>query len=208
MGKAGDVDVDVDIAFIGLNLPKKSGSRSCRRVRESTCARMEGMTEEGTLSTNNKLKLARSILDSYSFSCKEELIPPEDLTSEKQAAAMLFNHPYIIMAHDRFESESGYENGFTYANKTTLDSFDLTFDQFVHLLSNTSTTADDDAQAERNQILRKTLLLGPTQLSNAPRQINGKDFLIEDGTLFNLADSKGIYAGQCVVIRSFSFPPS
>eukprot|EP00189_Rhodosorus_marinus_P005919 CAMPEP_0113957998 /NCGR_PEP_ID=MMETSP0011_2-20120614/3095_1 /TAXON_ID=101924 /ORGANISM="Rhodosorus marinus" /LENGTH=168 /DNA_ID=CAMNT_0000968651 /DNA_START=1399 /DNA_END=1905 /DNA_ORIENTATION=+ /assembly_acc=CAM_ASM_000156 len=165
---------------------------------------MEEMMEERILSTD-KLKLARSILDSYRFSCKEELIPPEALTSEKQAAAMLFNHPFIIMAHDRFESESGFENSFTYANKTTLESFDLTFDEFVRRLSSTSTSADDDAQAERNQILRKTMLLGPTQLSNVPRQINGKDFLIEDGTLFNLADSNGIYAGQCVVVRAFSF---
>jgi len=207
MGQASNLDVGVDIAFIGLNLPKESGSRRCRSGWVSKCSRMEGTTDERILSTD-KLKLARSILESYSFSCREELLPPEYLTSDRQAAEMLFNHPYIIMAHDRCESESGYENSFTYANKTTLESFDLTFDEFVRLLSSTTTTADENAQAERNQILRKTMLLGPTQLSNEPRQINGKDFLIEDGTLFNLADSKGIYAGQCVVIRSFSFAGS
>jgi hypothetical protein len=105
----------------------------------------------------------------------------------------LWNAPRAIVAHGTEDDPV-----FFYGNRLALQLFEMSFDEFTRLPSRFS--AEPLAREERSKLLERVTRQGYADNYSGMRiASSGKRFMIEDGTVWNLADEQGDYHGQAAV---------
>lgn len=105
-------------------------------------------------------------------------------------AAWLFDAPFGVLAHT-----GGPDPRFVYANRTALARFAATWDQLVGTHSRLS--AEPDAREDRQRLLDAVERDGFVSGYRGPRIArDGRRFWIEDVTMWNLLDDRGVRVGQ------------
>jgi len=119
--------------------------------------------------------------------------------SEEVAARQVFEAPFAVMSHD-----TAKDPVFNYANRTTLDLFEMTWEEFTALPSRLS--AEPVARAERDRLLAAVSGDGfIDDYSGVRISKNGKRFLIENATVWNLVDVTGAYRGQAATFERWRY---
>jgi hypothetical protein len=110
----------------------------------------------------------------------------------------LWNAPRAIVAHGTEDDPV-----FFYGNRLALQLFDLSFNEFARLPSRFS--AEPLAREERARLLEKVTQQGYVDNYSGMRIAgSGKRFMIENGTVWNLADADGVHHGQAAVFVAAS----
>jgi MEKHLA domain len=115
---------------------------------------------------------------------------PSDDDTLRQA---IWNAPRAIVAH-------GIEDDpiFFYGNRLALQAFGMAFDAFTRLPSRLS--AEPLAREARAQLLEQVARRGYVDDYSGMRIAgDGRRFMIEDGTVWNLVDAAGVLHGQAAV---------
>ncbi len=132
---------------------------------------------------------ARLLSDSLKHGCG--LI--DDEVDPVQAARQLYFAPFALLSHD-----TAADPRFNYANRTAQQLFAMEWDSFVGLPSRLSAEAPE--QAERDALLRRVAEQGFIDDYRGIRiAADGRRFLIEQATVWNLRDDRGCYRGQAAM---------
>jgi len=149
------------------------------------------------------------LLKSFERSVGRKMLPdmPQGLTQEEQARYMFLEAPFII-SHDRVQLDDGtFDNNYNFANLSALDFFEISYDALTKTPSSSTTETVSDEQRERNQLLGDALVHGNAVYTGIRYSTTGKRILMTDGILFTLADERGIYAGQAVLVENIDIIP-
>ncbi len=102
----------------------------------------------------------------------------------------LWNAPCAVVAHG-----TGNDPVFFYGNKLALQLFEMSFAEFVSMPSRLS--AGPLAQQERTRLLARVTAQGFVDDYCGERITkDGRRFMIQNGTVWNLLDAAGIHHGQ------------
>lgn len=111
----------------------------------------------------------------------------------------LFAAPFALVSHGTEEDPI-----FNFGNKTALNLFELTWEEFTKLPSRKS--AEPMNREERAKLLKRVTEQGYiNDYSGVRISATGKKFLIEDAIVWNLTDDLGLYHGQAAVFDKWSF---
>lgn len=128
------------------------------------------------------------VLASYRHWTGRDLVDPA--LDPVTAARAVFEAPYAVLSHD-----TGSPPRFTYANRTALDLFERTWDEFVGLPS--AESAAPDARGERQDQLDRVARDGfVDDYAGARVAASGRRFRISGATVFDLLDADGGRVGQ------------
>lgn len=134
---------------------------------------------------------------SYRRLTGRELIAAD--TSAKEAPAVLDAAPYAVVSHG-----SEAEPIFNYANRCALELFAMDWARFTRTLSRDSAAPAE--QGARAQLLERVARDGYADGYRGVRiAADGRRFLIEDTTVWNVADEDGRPAGQAARIGRWRF---
>ena len=112
----------------------------------------------------------------------------------------LYEAPYGVVSHDTSENPV-----FNYANRTAQRVFEMDWQTFTRLPSRKS--AEPVNRAERERLLARVTREGFIDNYQGVRiSATGRRFRIEDATVWNLVDEKGVYRGQAAVVYRWSDP--
>jgi len=134
----------------------------------------------------------RLIVESYRRLTGHPLIEnaPRDDTELREA---IWNAPRAIVAHGTEDDPV-----FFYGNRLALQLFGMNFDEFTRLPSRLS--AETLAQDARVKLLERVTRQGYVDGYSGMRiASNGRRFMIEDTTVWNLQDESGACHGQAAV---------
>ena len=93
---------------------------------------------------------------------------------------------------------------FNFGNKTALDLFEMTWDEFTQLPSRMS--AEPMHRAEREALLREVHEQGySTGYQGIRISKSGKRFRIEDTTVWNMYDEQGQHCGQAATYARWTY---
>lgn len=146
------------------------------------------------LSLDERLRL---LVSSYRRLTGKVLIGKVPADAEALQLA-LWNAPRAIVAHGTED-----DSVFFYGNRLALQLFDMSFNEFVRLPSRFS--AEPLARKERARLLEKVTQQGYVDNYSGMRIAgSGKRFMIENGTVWNLADADGVHHGQAAVFVAAS----
>lgn len=139
-----------------------------------------------------------------------DLSPPEDLDELRVALIfesyqrltgkpLLATHfsPQAMWTAQRAIVAHGTESDpvFFYGNRTALELFEMTLDEFIRLPSRLS--AEPLAQEARAVLMNEVTRMGYVDNYCGMRiSSRGHRFLIQNGTVWNLIDASGVYRGQ------------
>ena len=131
---------------------------------------------------------ARLMRESYKRLTGRDLIDPG--LADPDAARALFEAPFALLSHD-----TGPDPILTYANRSALDLFELTWERLVVMPSRL--TAEAPERAERERLLQAVRDRGFVEGYAGVRvSARGRRFMIEGGIVWNLADDAGLIRGQ------------
>lgn len=131
---------------------------------------------------------ARLMAESYRRWTSGELVDPAAAAGELGRA--LFEAPFALLSHG-----TGAEPLFTYANRTALALFELSWAELVATPSRLS--AEPVAQEERARLLAQVTAHGfIDDYAGVRISRTGRRFRIEAATVWNLTDDAGTYRGQ------------
>jgi hypothetical protein len=139
---------------------------------------------------------SRLLLDSYRHWTGNDLI--ERTPDEIQQARLLFDASFVVVSH-------GVETDpvLNYGNRTALELWELSWDQFIRTPSRLTAEADD--RAERETMLESAKLNGCFRGYRGVRiSSTGRRFLVEDALIWNLFDSAGRSIGQAATFSQWS----
>jgi hypothetical protein len=105
-------------------------------------------------------------------------------------ARAVFEAPFALLSH-------GLEDDplFNYGNRTALELFELDWDDFV--LTPSRASAEAARQAAREAFMRRVREHGYVSGYEGVRvAANGRRFVIEDTTVWNVVDADGVFHGQ------------
>lgn len=126
-----------------------------------------------------------------------ELAPPE--LDDRAAARFLFEAPFALLSHN-----TNPDPVFNYANRTALELFELTWEECMLMPSRLS--AEPLHRDERARLLAEVTAHGLIRNYRGIRiSKNGKRFMIEDGTVWNLVDQTGRPCGQAASFSRWTF---
>lgn len=115
------------------------------------------------------------------------------------AAREVLEAPFVVLSHD-----AGTDPVFTYANRTALELFEMSFAEITQLPSRRS--AEPLARAERERLLQQVSERGFIDSYRGVRIAkSGRRFMIEEATVWNLVDDAGIYQGQAATFAHWRF---
>jgi PAS domain S-box-containing protein len=136
------------------------------------------------------------LAESYEKVVGEPLVP-EGMPGDA-AAAWLYEAPFGLLAHD-----TSADPLFVYANHTAQELFGYTWDEFVGLPSRLS--AGGQAREERRAFMESVRRQGYASNYRGPRITkSGRQFWIEDTTVWNLLGPESQLVGQAALIRNWA----
>jgi hypothetical protein len=136
------------------------------------------------------------LISSYYHWTGKELVKLN--ADDKSIQAALYNAPYCVVSHNTEAIPI-----FNYGNKTALRLFEMDWATFTTLPSQNS--AEPINQAEREQLLSRVSTHGFIDDYRGVRiSSTGRQFLIEDATVWNIIDKKGVYYGQAALFYNWS----
>lgn len=131
---------------------------------------------------------ARLMAESYHRWTGRDLVDPA--VAADDVGHWLYSAPFALLSHG-----TGSEPLFTYANRTALLLFELTWAELVITPSRRS--AEPVEQQERARLLAEVTAHGFIDDYTGVRiSRSGRRFRIEAATVWNLADASGTYQGQ------------
>jgi hypothetical protein len=137
------------------------------------------------------------LLDSYRHWIGNDLI--ERTADAKQQARTLFEASVVVVSH-------GVEPDpiLNYGNQTTLDLWELSWDQFIKTPSRL--TAEPDDRAERERMLTQARAKGYYDGYRGVRiSSTGKRFLVEQALIWTVIDVAGRPIGQAATFSQWSY---
>ncbi len=135
------------------------------------------------------------LLSSYQHWVGKNVI--ETSPSDEDIYNKLFMAPYGVVSN-------GTEHNpiFNYANQMALNLFEMNWGEFIKLPSRQSAEAVN--REEREQLLARVTKYGFIDDYRGIRiSSSGKRFMIEDATVWNIVDNKGIYYGQAAMFHQW-----
>jgi hypothetical protein len=137
------------------------------------------------------------LLESYRRWKGRALVDPA-LPAAGQARRLFFA-PFVVLSHD-----TAPDPVFTYANRTALDLFELSWDELVRLPSRYS--AEPLAREERARLLTTVARQGYIDDYRGVRiSRHGRRFFIEQATVWNVVDAAGTRHGQAATFDHWTF---
>ncbi len=137
-----------------------------------------------------------SMLSSYRRWIGRELILE---TSPEEMARSLFYQPFVVLSHGTQEDPI-----LNYGNQAALDLWEMSWDEFTSMPSRL--TAEPINREDRERLLAQVRQHGYIDTYRGVRiSGSGRRFLIEKGTVWNIVDTNGRYAGQAATFSSWIF---
>ncbi len=134
---------------------------------------------------------AALLISSYHRLTGKDLVKRGQPATEKYRA--LYDAPYAVVSHGTEDDPI-----FNYANRTALRVFHMDWQAFTTLPSRKS--AEPQNRAERERLLTRVTRDGFIDDYRGIRiSSTGNRFWIEDATVWNLINEKGVYCGQAAV---------
>ena len=114
-------------------------------------------------------------------------------------ALVLFDAPFALVSHGTEDDPV-----FNFANRTALDLFEMSWEEFTALPSRKS--AEPVNREERARLLAQVTRDGYIDDYSGVRiSSSGRRFLIENAVVWNLIDGRGVYHGQAAVFDRWSY---
>jgi hypothetical protein len=136
---------------------------------------------------------AELLISSYHRLTGKDLVKRGLVGTEKYRA--LYDAPYAVVSHGTEDDPV-----FNYGNRTALSLFQMEWPEFTTLPSRKS--AEPQNRAEREHLLTRVTLDGFIDDYRGIRiSSTGNRFWIEDATVWNLINGKGVYCGQAAVFN-------
>ncbi|NES81244.1 MAG: MEKHLA domain-containing protein [Moorea sp. SIO2B7] len=136
------------------------------------------------------------LLDSYKKLIGHDLI--ERTGNAEEEAKELFFSPFAVLSHG-IEADPIYN----YGNQVILDLWERSWDDLIKTPSRLS--AEPMLREERQKILEKTTTQGYLKNYQGVRiSRTGKQYKIEDVTIWNVLDYQGKYCGQTATFSKWS----
>jgi hypothetical protein len=143
------------------------------------------------------IKNIENLLKSYLRWTGRELIPPA--SSPHERAKVLFDQPFVVLSHG-----TQADPILNYGNKAALDLWELTWEEFTKMPSRL--TAEPVNREDRDRLLEQVRLNGFIDTYSGIRITgNGRRFLIEQGTVWNIMDEKNRYVGQAATFSEWKY---
>lgn len=140
----------------------------------------------------------RILCDSYRHWIGRDLLDPAP--GETDAVNKLDAAPFAVVSHGTQPNPV-----FNYANRTALQLFEMSWEEFTALPSRLS--AEPLLQAERERLLARVTQHGFIDDYTGVRiSRTGKRFLIRNATVWNLLDEGGRPYGQAALLREWQPP--
>lgn len=139
----------------------------------------------------------RALLDSFRRTTGAELLPR--CNDPRDEADRLFAAPFVVVAH-------GPETDpiLNYANRAGLALWEMPAADFIRTPSRL--TAEPTLRAAREKLLAETARKGFVAGYEGVRiGATGRRFLIQDVTIWNVADANGVAAGQAATFARWRF---
>ena len=115
-----------------------------------------------------------------------------------QAMQLLFTAPFAVASHD-----TQPDPVFNYANRQALELFGMAWEEITRLPSRYS--AEPLARKERAQLLQRVERYGYVDDYSGVRIArDGRRFMIQNATVWNLIDEDGARCGQAAMIREWT----
>ena len=134
---------------------------------------------------------AKLMIWSYSHWTGKALVKQEQTGEDLYRA--LFYASYALVAHN-----TEVDPIFNYGNQTALDVFEMDWSEFTRLASRKS--AETVNRPEREKLIARVSKHGFIDDYRGIRiSSTGRRFMIEDATVWNIIDEKGVYYGQAAV---------
>ena len=149
------------------------------------------------LSSGFYIKHGQLLCDSFSHWTNKPLINKTNDSTEW--IRFLYNASFVIVSH-------GTENDpvFNFGNKLALDLFELDWKEFILLPSRMS--AEETSQQKRKQLIQRVTTDGYFDNYSGVRvSSNGKRFLIEEATIWNIIDANNTYYGQAAMFQKWTY---
>ncbi len=138
----------------------------------------------------------RILCTSYQHWTGLRLIDAEADSAE--AVQRLFAAPFAVASHD-----TQPDPVFNYANRQALELFGMAWEEITRLPSRYS--AEPLAREERARLLQRVEHYGYVDDYSGIRIAkDGRRFMIQDATVWNLIDEKGARRGQAAMIREWA----
>lgn len=135
--------------------------------------------------------------DSYRHWTKRPLLDPR--MTHEEAARYLFQAPFVVLSHDKQKDPL-----FNYANRTGLSLFAMTWEELIATPSRLS--AERANQEARAELLARVAEHGYVDDYSGVRiGRHGRRFLIEQATIWNLRDARGVNQGQAAYFKHWKF---
>ncbi|MCW3804606.1 MEKHLA domain-containing protein [Plebeiibacterium marinum] len=139
-----------------------------------------------SLITNSLKKLANIEIVDFSLSTEEQA---------KQA----FNADYVLLAHNGSDDPI-----FNYANKTGLNLFEMSWDEFTNMPSKYS--AESDERGQREKFIAEVTEKGYSKDYTGIRiSKTGRRFEIKNVILWNVYDSENNRIGQAALFNEYEY---
>lgn len=137
------------------------------------------------------------LLKSYLRWTGRDLIPPDSSPQERSKA--LFEQPFVVLSHG-----TQADPILNYGNKAALDLWELTWDEFTKMPSRL--TAEPVNREDRERLLEQVKRNGFIDTYSGVRITgNGRRFLIECGTVWNIIDEQNNYVGQAATFSEWKY---
>lgn len=118
---------------------------------------------------------------------------------DAEAARAVYHAPFVVLSHDTAEDPV-----FTYANKTALELFEMSWEQLTTLPSRMSAEAPN--REERARLLAEVTAHGCIRNYAGIRvSSSGRRFRIRQATVWNLLDDDHVYRGQAATFSEWEF---
>ncbi len=137
------------------------------------------------------------LLDSYRHWTGRELVPAGKLPEER--VEVLFYQPFVVLSHGTQKDPI-----LNYGNQAALALWEMTWEEFTSMPS--SLTAEPINRAERARLLSQVANYGYIRDYRGVRiSKSSRRFLIEQGTVWNILDANGRYAGQAATFDHWTY---
>jgi PAS domain S-box-containing protein len=140
------------------------------------------------------VEFTRLLADSYRRFHGSPLLPA-DLAGQAAAEWIYTDAPFCILVHD-----TSPDPQYIYVNRAAQRCFEYSWDEFIGMPSRLS--AEMSNRRERQEFMAAVLRDGYADNYRGLRVAkSGRRFWIEDATLWNVIDARGVLRGQAALIR-------